>query len=219
MESVRKDFVTPDGAVRPVLDIALLELAQGEQAVCRGESGSGKTTLLHLIAGIIRPDSGKIWIGETEATALGEAECDRLRADRIGIVYQTFHLLQGFSALENVELAMSFGAGVNAARARALLECVGLGDRLHDPPSRLSVGQQQRVAVARALANNPGLVLADEPTGSLDPVRAREALALLKKVCAEHDAALLVVTHDPEVIAAFDRRIDLELLNRAVAVS
>lgn len=209
MESIQKNY-----GARHALDIELLELMPGEQVACRGESGSGKTTLLHLAAGIIRPDSGRILIGDTDTTNLTEPRLDRLRAERIGIVYQTFHLLQGFSAIENVELAMSFGGGIDEARARNILGRVGLGDRLADPPSRLSVGQQQRVAVARALANKPQLVLADEPTGSLDPVRAREALALLKEICAEHNAALLVVTHDPSVIDAFERHIDLNVINR-----
>jgi ABC-type lipoprotein export system ATPase subunit len=124
-------------------------------------------------------------------------------------------LLQGYSALENVMLGMLFGPGIDRERARALLERVGLGHRLHYRPAQLSIGQQQRVAVARALANHPKLVLADEPTGNLDQRHAGEALALIREVCREQNAALLLVSHDPAVLSAFDRVEDLAQLNRA----
>src|SRR5690606_33803378 len=141
----------------------------------------------------------------------------RQRARKIGYIFQTFNLLQGLSVLENVLLGMAFGAGVDRSRARALLARVGLGDRLNHRPGQLSTGQQQRVAVARALANQPRLVLADEPTGSLDPANAREALALIRDVCREQAAALLLVSHDEQTLAGFETVIDIRELNRAPA--
>jgi putative ABC transport system ATP-binding protein len=134
----------------------------------------------------------------------------------MGYVFQTFNLLHGYTALENVMLGMLFGPGVDRAHATHLLQRVGLGHRLHYRPAQLSIGQQQRVAVARALANRPKLVLADEPTGNLDQRHAGEAIALIREVCREHEAALLLVSHDPTVLSGFDRVDDLAILNRAV---
>jgi len=182
-----------------------------------GASGLGKTTLLHLIAGILRPDAGSIRLAGQEVTALGEASRDRLRALTLGYIFQTFNLLPGFTCLENVLLGMSFGPGPDRTFAEQLLRRVGLGERLHHRPRQLSTGQQQRVAVARALANRPKLVLADEPTGNLDAANSREALRLIREACAENGAALLLVSHDREVLAAFDRVIPLAELNRAQA--
>lgn len=217
VEALRKAYRSPDGEVTPVLDIPALELRAGEQVALRGASGSGKTTLLHIIAGILTPDSGRVLIDGADITALGEARRDALRAERIGYVFQTFNLLQGYSALENVLLGMMFGRGADAKAAAALLERVGLGNRLSYRPRQLSVGQQQRVAVARALANHPRLVLADEPTGNLDPRHGTEALTLIRDVCREQGAALLLVSHDPAVLSQFDRVDDLAVLNRAMA--
>lgn len=214
---LRKSYRTPEGETRPVLDIPAFRLARGEQVALEGESGSGKTTFLHILAGILTPDSGAVVLDGVDLTRLSGAGRDRLRGEKIGYVFQTFNLLQGYSAVENVLLAQSFGNGIDHGRARALLERVGLGERLHDRPDRLSIGQQQRVAVARALANRPALVLADEPTGNLDPRRAREALAMLREVCTEFGAALLLVSHDPAMLAAFERRLSLAELNRAGA--
>jgi putative ABC transport system ATP-binding protein len=159
-----------------------------------------------------------VLIDGADITSMGEARRDALRAERIGYVFQTFNLLQGYSALENVLLGMMFGRGADAKAAAALLERVGLGNRLSYRPRQLSVGQQQRVAVARALANHPRLVLADEPTGNLDPRHGAEALTLIRDVCREQGAALLLVSHDPAVLSQFDRVDDLAVLNRAMAV-
>jgi ABC-type lipoprotein export system ATPase subunit len=142
---------------------------------------------------------------------------DRARATHIGYIFQTFNLLQGHTCLENVLLGMAFGPGADTARAEELLRRVGLGDRLHHSPRQLSTGQQQRVAVARALANRPRLVLADEPTGNLDARNARESLRLIRETCAESGAALLLVSHDREVLAQFDERRELREINRAAA--
>jgi putative ABC transport system ATP-binding protein len=149
-------------------------------------------------------------------TALGEARRDRLRAEKLGYIFQTFNLLQGYTVLENVVLGMSFGPrGADRAHARAVLGRVGLGHRLDHFPHQLSTGQQQRVAVARALANRPKLVLADEPTGNLDRKHAAEALALIREVCREERAALLLVSHDEMVLGQFELRRDFAEINRA----
>jgi putative ABC transport system ATP-binding protein len=217
VRELRKGFASPDGELTVVVDVPAFSMMPGEQVALRGASGSGKTTFLNLIAGILQPDGGRIAVAGRDMTSGSESARDRLRAETIGYVFQTFNLLQGYSALENVELGMMFGGAVDAARARGLLERVGLGDRLRYRPRQLSVGQQQRVAVARALANRPRLVLADEPTGNLDRRHAREALALIREVCREAGAALLLVSHDPEVLAQLDRQEDLLALNRASA--
>ena len=183
-----------------------------------GESGSGKTTFLNLIAGILKPDSGSIVLAGQEMSALREPERDRLRATSIGYIFQTFNLLQGYTCLENVLLGMSFGPGVDRAFAQALLDKVGLGQRLKHYPRQLSTGQQQRVAVARALANRPKLVLADEPTGNLDHKNAGEALDLIRAACKENGAALLLVSHDREVLGRFEQVHSLERINRAAAI-
>jgi len=215
VERLKKVYVAPDGERLPVLDVAELKLAEGEEVALRGRSGSGKTTLLHLIAGVLRANEGRIVVAGSEITALSEAGRDRVRAEKIGYVFQTFNLLPGLTALENVLLPTMLRGAPDRARATALLERVGLKDRLHYRPRQLSVGQQQRVAVARALANRPVLVLADEPTGNLDEQHAAEALRLLRDVCRENGAALLVVSHDARVLGQFERVIELKDLNRA----
>lgn len=215
---LRKSYPTPEGGRVDIVRVPSFALAAGEQVALRGESGSGKTTFLNLIAGILAADAGRIVIDGVDLTALGEAQRDRLRAGKIGYIFQTFNLLQGFTVLENVVLGMSFGPrGADRAQARAMLERVGLGHRLDHFPRQLSTGQQQRVAVARALANRPKLVLADEPTGNLDRRHGREALALIREVCREQQAALLLVSHDEEVLAQFELRRDFALINAVVA--
>ena len=219
ISALQKSFRSPDGERKMIVGVPSFDLAAGQQLALRGESGSGKTTFLHLIAGILAADAGSIVIDGHDMAALGESARDRLRAKSIGYIFQTFNLLQGYSCLENVMLGMAFGAGSNRAHATAMLERVGLGHRLHHYPRQLSTGQQQRVAVARALANHPRLVLADEPTGNLDHKNARESLALIRETCRENGAALLLVSHDPGVLATFDDVQDFAALNRAVLES
>jgi len=214
---LKKSFVGPEGTRVDIVDVAAFSVAAGEQVALRGESGSGKTTFLHLIAGILAADAGRVTIAGEEMTALSESKRDRLRAERIGYIFQTFNLLQGYTVLENVVLGMAFGPhGVGRPHAKELLERVGLGHRLHHFPRQLSTGQQQRVAVARALANRPKLVLADEPTGNLDRKHAQEALALIREVCRENGAALLLVSHDEGVLAEFEARKDFAEINAAM---
>ncbi len=212
---LRKSYRAPDGSTQLVLDVPAFALDEREQVALEGRSGSGKTTLLHVIAGILRPDAGRVTVLGTDVTALDEAARDLFRARHVGYVFQTFNLLQGYSALENVLLGMLFGGRPDRAFARSLLERLGLGDRLDHRPRQLSIGQQQRVALARALANHPRLVLADEPTGNLDAQHGAEALSLIRTTCAEQDAALLLVSHDPAVLGDFERVVKLSDLNRA----
>jgi putative ABC transport system ATP-binding protein len=217
VSDLKKSFSAPDGERIEIVNVPAFALAAGEQVALRGESGSGKTTFLNLIAGILAADSGRVAVDGAEMTALSEAKRDRLRAEKLGYIFQTFNLLQGYTVIENVVLGMSFGPrGADRAHAGEILERVGLGHRLHHFPRQLSTGQQQRVAVARALANRPKLVLADEPTGNLDRKHAREALALIRTVCREEGAALLLVSHDEEVLGAFENRQDFAQLNRAL---
>lgn len=213
---LQKTFVAPDGERHRIIDVAEFSLRGGEQLALAGESGSGKTTFLNLIAGILRPDSGTIKISGREMSALSEPQRDRLRATTIGYIFQTFNLLQGYTCLENVLLGMSFGPGADRTFAAALLERVGLGQRLKHYPRQLSTGQQQRVAVARALANRPKLVLADEPTGNLDHKNAGESLSLIRTGCRENGAALLLVSHDRDVLKEFQTVRALEQINRAL---
>ena len=216
LSSLKKSFVSPEGGRKPIVDVPQFSLEDGQQLALRGESGSGKTTFLHLIAGILAADSGTVKIGESNMTELGEHARDQLRARSMGYIFQTFNLLQGYSCLENVLLGMAFGPGADRGRATAMLERVGLGSRLNHLPRQLSTGQQQRVAVARALANHPKLVLADEPTGNLDRKNAREALALIRETCRENGASLLLVSHDPEVLGAFEEVRDFADINLAL---
>jgi putative ABC transport system ATP-binding protein len=219
IKGLKKSFTSPEGGCSLIVDVPEFTLATGEQQALRGESGSGKTTFLHLIAGILAADEGTIDLAGTALTGLAEPARDRIRADKIGYIFQTFNLLQGYTVLENVVLGMSFGPrGSDRAKARSLLERVGLGHRLDHYPRQLSTGQQQRVAVARALANRPRVVLADEPTASIDAAHQQQVIDLLRSTCTDHGVALVVVTHAPEVSAQFPRRLRLEDFNRAAAV-
>ncbi len=213
---VRKSYREPDGSPLPILDIPSLEIAAGEQVVLRGRSGCGKTTLLNTIAGLTAVDEGKITIKGLEITKLAEVGRDRFRARNIGYVFQTFHLLAGFTALENVQLGMTFtGQKSDKSRALQLLDRVGLSHRLHHKPSALSVGERQRVAVARALVNQPVVLLADEPTANVDPAHQQQVIDLLREACREEKVAMLLVTHAPEVSDQFERVEFLEDINRA----
>ena len=211
--NLEKTYVSPEGSQSRIINVPHFEMDAGKQIALRGSSGAGKTTFLNLIAGILHADSGRIILADEEMTALSESERDRLRAHHIGYIFQTFNLLAGYTALENVMLGMMFGAGIDTNFAQHLLERVGLGDRLQYRPSQLSVGQQQRVAVARAIANRPRLVLADEPTGNLDYHHANEAVTLIREICHENSAALLIVSHDSEVLGQFEEAKDFAQVN------
>ena len=223
ISQLKKAYVAPDGSRLAVIDVEELHVADAEQVALIGSSGSGKTTLLHLIAGILTPDSGRILFelgadGTVDVARLSEPQRDVFRGRHVGYVFQTHHLLPGFTALENVLLGMSFtGRRDDPGWAQHLLAEVGMSDRLHYKPAKLSVGHQQRVAVARALANRPRLVLADEPTGALDPRNAQQVLDLIRSLCKEVAASLLLVSHDMAIAGQLPRQLVLSELNRAAA--
>ncbi|MFA6044197.1 MAG: ABC transporter ATP-binding protein [Phycisphaerales bacterium] len=189
------------------LQVGSLVLAPGEQMLLSATSGGGKSTLLQLIAGLMEPDSGSIEVMGRNVHGLRGAARDRYRGAHVGMIFQTFNLLQGFTAAENVMAALMFSEvppGEHRGRAESLL--TGLGITKHNSlVEQLSVGQQQRVAVARAVACSPAIVLADEPTASLDPENAAIAIGLIQKACRDKGAALLCVSHDPAIAARFER--------------
>ncbi len=218
LKGVKKTFRQPDGSPLPILDIPEFHVGPGEQMVLMGPSGCGKTTLLHVIAGISRPDEGQVRIDDFDIGLMSEAERDRFRAGHLGYVFQTFNLLRGFTALQNVLLAMRFTGGrVDKARAKGLLKQVGLGHRMTHRPPMLSVGEQQRVAIARALANRPKLLLADEPTANVDSRHQQQVLDLLRETCRKENVALVLVTHSEDVARQFDRVDRLADFNLAVS--
>lgn len=206
LRNLKKSYKEPNGDELPILDVPHWTVKDGEQVVVVGPSGCGKTTLLHIIAGILRPTEGQVLINGWNTPLLTESERDQFRARQIGYVFQTFNLLPGFTALENVQLGMAFaGHGSDRKRAVDLLERVGLGARLHHKPSQMSVGEQQRVSVARALANKPNLVLADEPTANVDVGNQQLVVDMLRNTCRDENVALILVTHSPAVAEQFDR--------------
>ena len=187
-----------------------LDVASGRCLAIIGPSGSGKSTLLGLIAGLDAASTGTIAIGGTDITRLDEDALARLRGEKIGFVFQFFHLVPSLTAIENIQVPMENAGRKDAAtRAQALLDEVGLHDRGHHYPSQLSGGEQQRVAIARALANNPPLILADEPTGNLDSTNGRHILDLLLQVRHTRNVTLVLVTHDLNVAAVADARLVL----------
>ncbi len=176
-------------------------MEKGEQVAIFGPSGSGKSTLLHLLAGVLAPSRGRVIVGGEEISAQSEAQRDRFRARKIGYVFQNFNLLQGYTALDNVLMGMTFCPGAaDRGVAKSLLEQVGLGARLRHTPAEMSLGEQQRVALARALAKKPEVVLADEPTGSLDPRNKRQVVQLLRTMCEAQGSTLVLVSHEESVI-------------------
>ena len=218
LTDIKKSYRQPNGETTAILDVPSYELSAGEQAVLIGPSGCGKTTLLHVIAGITRADQGRIEIDGVNMARFSESGRDRIRADKLGYVFQTFNLLPGFSAIENVLLGMSFASKkISRTRAKELLDRVGLSHRMRNRPTALSVGEQQRVAVARALANKPDVLLADEPTANVDPKNQQQIVDLIRDRCREENIALIIVTHSMEVAQQFDRVDRLDEINRVVS--
>jgi putative ABC transport system ATP-binding protein len=202
--------VSSGGRPLTILHPVDLDIPDGQTLAIVGPSGSGKSTLLGLMAGLDAPSSGRILIDGTDITQLGEDELARLRGAKIGFVFQFFHLISSLTALENVLVPMEL-AGVRhpAARAKALLEEVGLSGRGHHYPSQLSGGEQQRVAIARAMANEPRVLLADEPTGNLDTNNGQHVVEILLEVNQRRGTTLVLVTHDLELAARAQARIAL----------
>ncbi len=202
------------------VSVPSLLLERGSQMLLTGSSGRGKSTLLHLVAGLIEPQEGEVRVDGQVVHQMRVAARDLFRGSRIGMIFQTFNLLHGFSAEENVMAALMFSdpkmfpPATHLERARKLLSHLGI-DRHHAQPDQLSVGQQQRVAVARAIACDPALVLADEPTASLDPESGAIAMDLIQQACREINAALLCVSHDPAMAQRFELRASLDELATA----
>jgi putative ABC transport system ATP-binding protein len=188
-----------------------LSVAEGEWVALTGPSGSGKSTLLGVLGGIDRPTSGWVRLDGLEISSMSETRLARIRNERVGIVFQSFHLIPTMTAQENVEAPLYVGHKRRHARpmAREMLERVGLGDRLHHLPHQLSGGEQQRVAIARALVGGPRLLLADEPTGNLDSVTGEQVLMLMRELRRQLGLTVVMVTHDAAVAAAADRRLYL----------
>lgn len=197
---------------RRILEDASLRIECGERVALLGESGSGKSTLLNLIAGLETPDEGSIHVLGEEMSALGADVRADMRRARIGFVFQSFHLLPFLDAVRNVAVPLLLGGMRSAAALAAAaheLDSMGLGDRLHARPQELSGGEQQRVALARALVHRPAIVLADEPTGNLDPASAQRALEQMMAAIAEREATLLLVTHSTAAARIAGRRLRL----------
>src|SRR6266545_7914107 len=193
-----------------ILHPLTLDIPRGQFVAIVGPSGSGKSTLLGLLAGLDAPTSGSVWIDGVDITALSEDDLAKLRGEKIGFVFQFFHLIPSLTAYENVAVPMEIAGVADARRrTRTLLEEVGLTGRAHHYPSQLSGGEQQRVALARALANNPPLVLADEPTGNLDSANGRHIMDLLQKIHRARGTTIVLVTHDAELAALADARLVL----------
>jgi ABC-type lipoprotein export system ATPase subunit len=218
VKNLSKTYSIPDGRLQ-VLQEVDLQVQRGEFIAITGPSGSGKTTLLSLLGALDSPDSGEIWLEDRAVNLLRGTAAADFRRDQVGFVFQLFYLLPNLTALENVmapllpyRRKLSFDL---KKRAQQLLERVGLEDRQGYPPARLSGGEQQRVAIARALINRPKIVLADEPTGNLDPKTGIEVLEVLRELQRTGNQTLIMVTHDPQLAALADRRIQLEQLRRA----
>lgn len=204
-----KEVSSPEGTLT-ILDGIDLSIARGESVALVGPSGAGKTTLLALLAGLDRPTRGKVWLCGTELTALNEDGRAALRAQRVGFVFQSFHLLQSLTALENVMLPLELaGDPKAAAMARETLASIGLGARLGHYPRQLSGGEQQRVAIARAFVTRPEVLFADEPTGNLDSATGERIGQLLFDLNTEARTTLVLVTHQRELAARCDRTIQL----------
>jgi putative ABC transport system ATP-binding protein len=202
--------VTSGSEPLTILHPLTLQIPRGQFVAVVGPSGSGKSTLLGLVAGLDAPSSGQVIIDGVDITRLDEDALARLRGEKIGFVFQFFHLIPSLTAHENVSVPMAIAGAPDARpRARALLEEVGLTGRAHHYPSQLSGGEQQRVALARALANDPPIVLADEPTGNLDSSNGRHILELLRTIHHVRGTTIMLVTHDSELAAIADARLVL----------
>jgi putative ABC transport system ATP-binding protein len=210
MESVSKTY-RHRGQTVTALNRATVEIPRGDFVSVVGPSGSGKSTLLLMLGGMLSPSKGRVLLGDQSVYDMNPSERARLRREKVGFVFQTFNLITYLSALENVQIPLflaNMGEDAQKDRAIALLERVGLGDRLHHKPGELSVGQQQRVALARMLANDPAIILADEPTGNLDPETSGQVIGFLEEFNRE-GRTIVMVTHDPRAARRAKRRLRL----------
>jgi putative ABC transport system ATP-binding protein len=202
VEDLRKEF----GSVRALAGVSF-HVEAGEWVAIMGPSGSGKTTLINILGGLDTPTSGKALVDGTDVARLNESGLTRFRAEKIGFIFQQFHLVPYLTAVENVMLAQYFHSTTDEKEAREALERVGLADRVEHLPGKLSGGEQQRVAVARALINHPKLILADEPTGNLDEANEETVIQLFRELHGEGHT-ILMVTHDPSIAGLTDRRVE-----------
>ena len=211
IDEVRKHFPSPSGEIVRAVDGVSLSIARGELVALYGPSGSGKTTLLKIIAALLRPDAGSVTVDGRDVTALDRREAGRYRLREIGFIRQEPSFVPGASAVDNAALKLLDELRRKEARRRVepLMVRLGLEDRMRHLPSQLSSGEQQRVLIARALSTEPKVVLADEPTGSLDTQRSRDVLGLLRGLCHEQHVAMLLVTHDLQAAQYADRAVEL----------
>lgn len=208
LENITRTYAT-DGGALTILDGADFTLEAGESVAVVGPSGSGKSTLLHVAGLLDKPQGGRVLVGGKDTTVMGDGALSALRNRTCGFVFQQHHLLRELTALENVNLPAQLAGAGNAKRAKALLEAVGLGHRLHHRPVMMSGGEQQRVAMARALMNKPKLLLADEPTGNLDPHTADVVADLMFDMVKTQGVSVLLVTHNAALAKRCDRRVTL----------
>ncbi len=206
IQNLRKTFSNSENEKFDIINIPFFEMNDIDQTAIIGESGSGKSTFLNLISGIVSSDSGEILFNDTNITKLSGSKMDKFRAKNIGYVFQTFNLLQGFTALENVMLGMMFCGKADKNMSLKALDKVGLSERINNKPSELSVGEQQRVAVARAIVNSPGMILADEPTANLDRKNSGMVIELIKELCLKEKIALIIVSHESDITGKFKNK-------------
>ena len=212
IRNLTKSFTKGQITITP-LDSLSLEVSRGEFLALMGPSGSGKTTLLNLIAGIDTASSGELVIDSQDLGSLSRAQLTKWRSVNVGYIFQLYHLVPILSAFENVELPLllqPLTRSERRARVETAPELVGLSDRIHHRPAELSGGQEQRVAIARAIVHDPGLLVADEPTGDLDGESAGSILELLRSLSRDHHKTIVMVTHDPRAAAVADRSLHLE---------
>lgn len=212
IRNLTKSYRKGSNLITPISELTL-EVPRGEFLSLMGPSGSGKTTLLNLIAGIDSPTSGELLIDGSDIGRLSRSELTKWRSQHVGYIFQLYHLVPILSAYENIELPLlisKLSRSERRTRVDAALDLVDLGDRHHHRPAELSGGQEQRVAIARAIVHDPGLLVADEPTGDLDRTSASSILSLLRSLSSDHGKTIIMVTHDPKAAAAADRTLHLE---------
>ena len=210
-EDLEREYETGDAVVHALQGVDV-GIGRGELTVVHGRSGSGKTTLLNMIGGLDRPTRGRVWVDGAEVSAMGEDELVRLRREKIGFVFQAFGLVPILTAAENIEVPLRLRnehPGTRTKRVAELLELVGLAGRARHRPYELSGGEQQRVAIVRALANRPKLLIADEPTGQLDSSNARTIMEVIRELVRSEGVSAIVATHDPLLLDVADRVVEL----------
>ena len=210
-EALEREYETGDAVVHALQGVDV-GIGRGKLTVVHGRSGSGKTTLLNMIGGLDRPTRGRVWVDGAEVSAMGEDELVRLRREKIGFVFQAFGLVPILTAAENIEVPLRLRnehPGTRTKRVAQLLELVGLAGRARHRPYELSGGEQQRVAIVRALANRPKLLIADEPTGQLDSSNARTIMEVIRELVRSEGVSAIVATHDPLLLDVADRVVEL----------